>query len=223
MKQILEFLKSLAANNNREWFADNKDKYLYIKSRCEDVAANLILAVAEYAPDAAKLSVADCTYRIYRDTRFSPDKTPYKTHFGIFVNPPFGKKSPTAGYYLHIEPGNCMFAAGNICHPSPVLKAIRQAIYDNTDEYIGIVESPEFKQYFKTVGENPLKTAPKGFPKDWEFADYIKPRDFIACVRLSDTEICSGRIGDILRPIIAQSKRFNDFMNYTIEDFVIME
>lgn len=223
MKEVLSFLKNLAANNNREWFAANKDTYRRIKSVSDLLAERFIAAIAEADPEAARLSVSDCTYRIYRDTRFSPDKTPYKTHIGIFVNPPAGKKSPTSGYYLHIEPGNSMIAAGNICHPAPILKAIRQSIFDNIDEYLAIVESADFKKYFPRVGENPLKTAPKGFPKDWKYLDYIRPRDFVTSMSLSDSQIISARLIDNLRPVIAQAKRLNNFLNFTIEDFIPSE
>lgn len=219
MKEIIDFLKDLAANNNRDWFSTNKERYLMVRESIEALASLMIAAVAEVDPEAGHLTVADCTYRIYRDTRFSPDKTPYKTHIGIFVNPPYGKKGLTGGYYLHIEPGNCMFAAGNICHPAPVLKAIRKAIFDNIDEYISIVEDKAFKKIFPTVGENPLKTAPKGFPKDWEHINYIRPKDYIACKFLNEEDISDKNIIDTLRPVIKQAARYNNFLNFTIEDF----
>ena len=125
---IIPFLKSIARHNNREWFAENKDKYIVVKDEVDELCNRLIRLVAEFDPRAASLRVSDCTYRIYRDTRFSADKTPYKTHIGIFINPPGGKKSITMGYYFHLEPGNCMFAAGTIGWSSDVLRAVRQSI-----------------------------------------------------------------------------------------------
>lgn len=219
MKEILDFIADLQANNNREWFAANKERYLKVKGQVEALATTLIAMVAELEPTAARLRVADCTYRIYRDTRFSHDKTPYKNHIGIFVNPPKGKKGLTCGWYLHLEPGNCMVAAGTICHPTPVQRAIRQDIFDNIEEYREIVESSEFRRYFPTVGENPLKTVPKGFPKDWEWIDYLRPRDFVATCRLTDKEMCDSGFLEWLRPCFAQMARFNRFINYSIEPF----
>ena len=104
MKEVYKFLKDLSRNNNREWFLANKQRYLDVKARVDELASLLIGLVSEFDPRASRLSASDCTYRIYRDTRFSNDKTPYKTHFGIFINPPLGKKGETLGYYFHLEP-----------------------------------------------------------------------------------------------------------------------
>ena len=180
MRKTLDFLRRLRENNSREWFTAHKPEYLDVKARTDALANDLIALVATVDPEASRLKVADCTYRIYRDTRFSADKTPYKTHIGIFVNPPLGKKGITCGYYLHLEPDSLLFAAGTIGHPAPVLKALRQSVYDEIDEYRSIVEDPEFRKVFDTIGDDPLKTAPKGFPKDWEHIDYLKLRNFIA-------------------------------------------
>lgn len=192
MKEILKFLKELNRNNNREWFEAHKCDYLKIKAKVEDLAQRLINEVAKFDPEAAYLAPSDCTYRIYRDTRFSQDKTPYKNHIGIFVNPPYGKKVNRMGYYLHLEPGNSLLAAGTVCLPSKTVTAIRKSIFDNVEEYLAIVESPGFKEVYPEVGENCLKTAPKGFPKDWEYLPLVRPRDYVASHMLSDAELCES-------------------------------
>ncbi len=221
MKEILGFLRELERNNNREWFHANKPRYDEVKQRIDNLAMRLIAAVATVDPEATLLTPRDCTYRIYRDTRFSADKTPYKTHIGIFVNPPGGKKSLTCGYYLHLEPGKSFFAAGTVCLPSSVVRAIRRSIYDNVDEYRSIVEDPQFTSLFPKVGENPVKTVPQGFPKDWEYIDLIRPRDYMASSDvLPDASLDCGRLPEMLMDYIRQAHRFNRFMNYTIEDFV---
>lgn len=220
IQKVYSFLRDLRENNNREWFAASKSRYVEVKKIVDDVAETMIAAVAAVDADAARLTPADCTYRIYRDTRFSADKTPYKTHIGVFVNPPTGKKGITCGYYLHIEPDNTLFAAGTIGHPSDVLKAIRQSVYDEIEEYRSIVEDPEFRRLFPVVGDSPLKTTPKGFPKDWEHIEYLKPRNFIAEGPIEETLICRGDLVQILDPYIRQAFRFNRFMNFTIEDFI---
>ena len=117
MKETMRFLRELKRNNNREWFAASRNRYEHALETRSALVARLIGAVAQVDPSAGCLTERDCTYRIYRDTRFSTDKTPYKTHMGIFINPPYGKKSPLGGYYFHFEPGKFFFAAGNVCHP----------------------------------------------------------------------------------------------------------
>lgn len=109
---IISFLRSLRRHNNRVWFNDNKDRWLEVQATVEDFTNELITRMSEFEPKANRLRPADCLYRIYRDTRFSKDKTPYKTHVGIYINPPFGKKSLRCGYYVHLEPDNCLVAGG---------------------------------------------------------------------------------------------------------------
>ncbi|MDE6227611.1 MAG: DUF2461 domain-containing protein, partial [Muribaculaceae bacterium] len=101
MNEILAFLWELAANNNRDWFNENKETYQEVKRMVDSITQDLINRISKFEPQASMLSVSDCTYRIYRDVRFSTDKSPYKTHIGIFINPPFGKKSLRSGFYLH--------------------------------------------------------------------------------------------------------------------------
>ena len=124
MKEIIDFLRDLSYNNNREWFNVNKQRYEEVLSHWHEFCEKLIQAVGQFDPDIACLTVKDCTYRIYRDTRFSADKSPYKTHFGVFMSKG-GKKSMHAGYYFHIGTGSgneyphChMIASGNYCFPS---------------------------------------------------------------------------------------------------------
>ena len=217
MKQIYKFLKSLRNHNDREWFNAHKDEYLQVKAKSDELAAALLSLIGEFDPDALRLGVKDVTYRIYRDTRFSNDKTPYKTHIGIFINPPRGKKSLRYGYYFHLEPGSSLICAGNMPGPTRLTNMIRQDIYDNIDEWLEIVESPEFKKYFPVVGSDPLKTAPKGFPKDWEYIDYLKPREFGAMASVDDDFYSAPKLIDRLRPVVAQMKRLNDFVNYTVD------
>lgn len=226
MDRIFSFLSDLRDNNNRAWFADNKPRYLGVKADIETLTLCLLAELSQIDPEAARLSPADCLYRIYRDTRFSADKTPYKTHIGIFMNPPLGKKAMTAGYYLHLEPGNTFFAAGTVCLPSPTIRALRQAIFDNFDEYAAIVDDPAFRKLFPNVGDNLLKTTPKGFPKDWPHIAYLRPRDYIAWTAPLpiDPTVSAEAVTDfpavatLLRPFLEQARRFNTFLNFTLDD-----
>lgn len=112
-----------------------------------------------------------------------------------------------------------MLAGGSLCLDTPVLKAVRQSIYDNIDEYRAIVEDPEFKQYFPVIGEEHLKTAPKGFPKDFEYMDYLKCKEFTCAHYISDETVLAPDFLDTVEKVFRQLKRFADFTNFTIDDF----
>lgn len=218
MKKILDFLTDLSANNNREWFNANKDRYLEAKQETEAFAARLIAGISGFEPGASNLTPSDCMYRIYRDTRFSADKTPYKNHIGIYVNPNGGKKSQLAGYYIHLEPGN-IFAAGGIwCPPAPVLKALRRSIYENIEEYLEIIGNSEFHNYYPVIGEDLLKTAPKGFDKDWEHISLLKPRDYTAMSAIMKPDISTDECLTETLTRFRILKPFNDFLSYTFEE-----
>lgn len=215
---MLRFLKDLSKNNNREWLQQNDDRYKAVRAARDVIADNFIAAVSRVEPEASMLTARDVTYRLMRDTRFSGDKTPYKTHIGIFVCPPYGKKSLLSGYYLHLEPGKCFICGGNYCLPTPLLGVIRRDIRDNIEEYVGIVESPEFRQYFTKIGEEWLKTAPKGFDRGWEYIDYVRPKDFGVEMPLADSFFNKRGWLDELHPVLEQIKRLNDFINFSITE-----
>ena len=215
---IFRFLKDLAANNNREWFNEHRDEYEAARIEFDNLLSAIIARISLFDESIRGVQPKDCTYRIYRDTRFSLDKTPYKIHIGGYINAK-GKKSNHCGYYVHIQPGGCMVAGGSLCLPPNVLKAVRQSIYDNIDEYRSIVEDPQFKQFFPIVGEDFLKTAPKGFPKDFEYIDYLKPREFTCCYNVPDSFFLAPDMLDKTEEAFRQFKRFADFINYTIDDF----
>lgn len=218
MQEILDFLIQLRENNNREWFNANKSTYLNVKSKIELLTQDLIEIVQKFEPSAETLRPSDCLYRIYRDTRFSQDKTPYKSHIGIYINPRGGKKSEYCGYYLHIEPGNCLIAGGSWWPPTPLLKAIRKDIYENVDEYLSIIGNSDFKKIYSSVGDDLLKTAPKGFPKDWPHIDLLKPRSFTAMAKLTDHQFTSKKLLSLAEDYFRTLKPLNDFFNFTIEE-----
>lgn len=218
MKEILDFLRQLAANNDRDWFNVHKDEYLKVKAKVEAFTRSLIEVVTEIEPEAAMLAPSDCLYRIYRDTRFSSDKTPYKTHIGIYINPHGGKKSEFCGYYVHIEPGQCLVAGGAWFPEAPLLKEYRREIYSNIDEYIEIIRNPSFASLYYPHWQEPLKTAPKGFPKDWEHIDLLKPRSFVYSSSLTDREMASKNIIKMLSERFRLLKPYNDFFNFTLEE-----
>lgn len=215
---IFRFLKDLTANNNREWFNEHRDEYKTARTEFENFLSAVIARISLFDESIHGVQPKDCTYRIYRDTRFSSDKTPYKIHLGGYINAK-GKKSHHCGYYIHIQPDACMLAGGSLCLPPNILKALRQSIYDNIDEYRSIVEDPEFKRFFPIIGEDWLKTAPKGFPKDFKYVDYLKPREFVCSYHVPDKFFLASDILDRMEETFRQFKRFADFINYTIDDF----
>jgi len=215
---IFQFLKELSLNNNREWFNDHKEDYLKAQAEFENLLTAIIQRISLFDDEIVGIQAKDCTYRIYRDVRFSQDKSPYKIHFGGYINGK-GKKSEHCGYYVHLQLGNCMLAGGSLCPPPNILKALRQSVYDNIDEYCSIVEDPAFKKYFPVIGENFLKTAPKGFPKDFKYIDYLKPKEFICSYQVPDEFFLDEKMLDNVSDVFKQLKRFSDFTNYTIDEF----
>ena len=218
MKEVLEFLRQLAANNNRDWFNEHKDEYMKVKARVEEFTQQLIDALTAIEPEAAMLTPSDCLYRIYRDTRFSADKTPYKDHIGIYINPKGGKKSEFCGYYVHIQPGGCLVGGGAWFPEAPLLKEYRSEIYNNIEEYLEIIQNPEFSGNFGPYWQEPLKTAPKGFPKDWEYIDLLKPKSFVYAAVLTDKEFSSKSIVKKLSKLFRILKPYDDFFNFTLEE-----
>ncbi len=216
---IFQFLKELAANNNRDWFNAHRDRYETARSEFDDLLSVVISRISLFDDSVRGLEPRDCTYRIYRDTRFTEDKTPYKIHLGGYINAK-GKKSFHSGYYLHLQPDNCMLAGGSYCLPPALLKALRQAVYDNMDEFRSIVEDPDFSRYFPVVGEDFLKTAPKGFPRDYPYLKYLQCKVYTICCYQPDSFFLAPDFLDRMDDIFKQMKRFSDFVNYTIDDYV---
>lgn len=215
---IFSFLKSLQSNNTREWMSGYKAEYKEVMTLRDEIAQHFIDVIAQVDDKATGFPVKSCVYRLMRDIRFSADKSPYKTHIGIFVCPPLGKKSLLSGYYLHLEPGASFICGGNYELPTKHLNAIRNDIRDNIEEYLSIVESPEFKQFFPNVGESRLKTAPKGFSRDYEYLNYVRPKDFGVIMPLPDSFFDRNDFAELLLPQIKQIKRLNDFINFALTE-----
>lgn len=174
MVEYIDFLKSLSENNNREWFAAHKDQYKACDRALKEFAAKLINGIASFDPSVAGLTVADCTYRIYRDIRFSHNKSPYKTWTGVFVAP-HGKKAGYAGYYIHFEPTGCFLYAGSHCPEPVVLRSIREEIIDNGDNMVAAIDN---SNGFRLVVENSLKRNPKEFPAGHKYDALLRLKDF---------------------------------------------
>lgn len=195
MKQTLSFLNQLKNNNNRDWFEKNKNQYLEAKTEFETFVDQLLAGIRKFdkaiSPD---LKGKDCVFRIYKDVRFSKDKSPYKTNMGASMNPG-GRKSLVAGYYFHLESGGS-FLAGGVYMPEPAtLQAIRQEIDYNPEPLNKILKSAAFRRYFKGLDEDDkLKTMPKGFEKEHPQADLLKNKHFVVSHYFSDKELLDKKL-----------------------------
>lgn len=226
---ILDFLGQVARNNNRTWFNEHKPFYLEAKAEFERLVADALLRLVQIDSTIAHLKVSDTTYRFYRDTRFSPDKSPYKRHLGAYISA-HGKKALHGGYYIHLEPGHCMLATGNYWLPTNILTATRNEIMANRERWDECVRNPRFLQLFGIPGEHQpedergfglalLKTAPAGFPREDEHIQYLRMKDYCAWTVIDDDFFTHDGCLDRLADIFATAKPMMDFMNAVIDDY----
>lgn len=195
MKHVYDFLARLGANNNREWFEKHKSEYKEAQAEFNAFVEKLIAEIARFDPEIRPeaLGIKDCTYRIYRDTRFSKNKNPYKTHMGGYICCG-GKKSPYAGYYFHIEPtaeelgiaspypvqpdflGGHQLAAGLYCPEPRIVQSLRDEISVNGDSFLHALETA---RGYRLDRYQVLKKVPRGFENTEErWKELLKHKDF---------------------------------------------
>ena len=220
VQNSINFLDALRKNNNREWFQANKPFYDSARADVEQLVAVLIPVVREIDPEVDVVSPKECLFRIFRDVRFSKDKSPYKTNFGAFIARG-GRKSPYAGYYLHIEPGASFVGGGAYMPESRYLKAIRYEIFENIDEYKAILESEGFGKYYGRMFGEKLKTAPKGFPKDFPDIDLLKNKHYAVTHRVTDDFWFSASLVDDVAEMFSVLYGLNRFLNNTIDKVLV--
>ena len=229
MKEILRFLTALSANNNREWFAENKAWYQECYAQFVAFSAEYLKRLSEIDPSLAGLQPKDCIWRIYRDVRFSHDKRPYKEWFGVFpaTGVPgqpktWGKKSMRGGYYVHIQPGQCMFAGGIWDPGKELLDALRKEIEANYEEVEGIMAAPSWQKYFSDDFDpywGMLKKVPAGFDPAFKHAEWLKHKTYTFSTPLTNEQVSSPDFIDQIIDIAAAGKPMNDFLNYTFEEY----
>ncbi len=212
MKNVIPFLEELSKNNSREWFHDNKGRYSVARKEFESFVAALIPRLAEIDPELTGLDPKQCIFRIHRDVRFSPDKSPYKTNMGAAMGRG-GRKSPYASYYIHIEPGNS-FAGGGIWMPQPpALKAMREEIYYNLDEFRAIVEGRDFARTFTEFMGERLKRPPRDFPADFPGIGWLQYKSYAVGHFFDDDVVSSGNFTDRVLDVFGVLLPFNRFIN----------
>ena len=225
-KNILDFLRALRENNCREWFSAHKKWYEEAHADALAFTEEWLAELVKIDPSIEGLTGKDCFFRIYRDIRFSANKLPYKTWFGIFAARDGGKKSPYGGYYLHLEPDHCLFAGGIWCPEGELLKALRQDVYDNAEELEEIFAREDVKPYLQDFDTDyMLKTVPASFRQAnpdfdpaWPHADWLKRKTFTFSYPLSEAKVASPAFLQQLLTLCKAGKPINDFLNYTVDN-----
>ena len=207
----LNFLKKLSKNNNREWFTENKDQYITAQQNVLNVVETLIEKIGEFDEEILKIDPKKSLFRIYRDVRFSKDKSPYKTNFGAGLG--MGKGNKISGYYLHVEPGKSFLAGGVYQPETSVLKEIRKEISMNAKEFLEILVRDDFRNNFRGLSvEGKLKRVPNGFEKDDPMAEFLKLKNFIVVHPISDDALMGENVTKNIAKIFKSMKPLNDFM-----------
>ena len=218
MKDVMTFLNGVLMNNNRPWFQENKDLYLKAQERINNMTVELIEGISKFDSSVKNLSVSDCTYRIYRDIRFSPDKRPYKTHMGIYVCPN-GKKSGLAGYYLHFEGEGAEYLGCNglftgLWNPDKnALKNIREDIcYDGA----AFEKAIEKAKNFTLDTSCSLSKTPKDFPKDSPYDYLLRLKQYNMVQTLPEGMLYSDNLIEWALEEFKTSLEFNQLLNRAV-------
>ncbi|MEE4196341.1 MAG: DUF2461 domain-containing protein [Bacteroidales bacterium] len=212
-QNLFQFLSELKKNNHKEWFYDQKPVYQIVRKQFEQLIAQAILDISSFDESVKYTDPKKCIFRINRDIRFSKDKSPYKTNFGAFIAPG-GRNTGNAGYYIHLEPGNCFLAGGIYMPPPDRLKAVRNEIYENPEEFKKIIENKNFKKHFNgLLRDEMLKTAPKGFPRDFENIGLLKYKHYTVLKSISEEQVLSDSFANEIRETFKALYPLNNFIN----------
>ncbi|WP_163715961.1 DUF2461 domain-containing protein [Mangrovibacterium lignilyticum] len=215
MQTLLQFLKELKQNNNKEWFNDHRKEYETAKEQMLFFTDLMIQELRKIDSDIPALSPKDCLFRIFRDVRFSKDKSPYKTNMGSFIAPG-GRKSELAGYYVHFEPGASFIGGGVWCPGPEILRSIRLEIYNHPESFKEVLYDEDFRRVFPEVMGEKLKTAPKGFDKEFEDIALLRYKSYAFGCSLSDEQVLSADLIDETVEVFRQLSHMNRFLNDVI-------
>ncbi len=217
-KETLDFLKKLKENNNREWFSKNKLLYERARADFENLIKQLIPAIASFDPQIGMPDPKKCLFRIYRDVRFSPDKSPYKTHMAAIIHQQNLDRS--SGYYLHIGADESFACSGHYMLMPDQLKKMRQGIAGDFEFFEGIINETRFKTEFGDLfrDEDILKRVPNAFAKDHPAAEYLKLKRFYVEKSLSEDTLISDGLVPRLKNIYKLSYPLNEFLNDVLLD-----
>lgn len=216
---LFKFLKDLKANNNRDWFAANKPRYI------ADVRDPLLRLIEDFAGPLAKISehfeaIASAQggslFRIYRDTRFSKDKKPYKENVGVHFRHEAGCSAHAPGFYLHLEPGRC-FAGAGIWKPEPeALGQIREAIVEDPAGWKKASQGKAFLDYFGGIEGESLKRPPRGFDPEHPYIDDLKRKDFFILKHFTQQELCSTNCLKLMSEVYRKATPLTRFLTEAV-------
>jgi uncharacterized protein (TIGR02453 family) len=214
-KDTLQFLDDLKANNNRDWFLENKKRYEAVKKDYQQLVADLLDAMKPLDPSLEMLEVKNCTFRINRDIRFSKDKTPYKSHLGVWLSSG-AKGMNRSGYYVHLEKGASFIAGGLYCPEAQDLKKMRKEIAYFHDDLEAILNEKDFKREFKDFDRNEkdtLKNPPRGYEKEHPAIEFLKLKSFECSQRIDISEVTKKDFVATMSKKLIALKPLNDFIN----------
>ncbi|MCK9422587.1 MAG: DUF2461 domain-containing protein [Bacteroidales bacterium] len=217
-KNVFDFLERLKENNDRQWFQQHKTLYEEAKIEVESFVTTVIPGIAKYDPAVRFVEAKDCMFRIFRDIRFSKDKSPYKINMGAWITPS-GRKSFGPGYYIHLQPDESFLSAGVYMPEPDALKKIRKEIYYNVAEFQTILDDKKLKKYFQGLDKiDKAKLAPKDFPKDFPEIDLLKNKHFILSYPLSQASIYKEDFNELVLKVFQTIQPFNRFLRRALED-----
>ena len=219
MQEVLNFLSELKGNNNKEWFDQNRGRYEESRKKVLFLTELIIHEINKFDPETGIQDPKNCVFRIFRDVRFGIDKTPYKTNMGSFIAKG-GRKSTSAGYYIHIEPGASFVGGGSYCPPADALKAIRTEIFDHPDEFKQLIFSKSFLKTYPDMYDDKLKTAPKGFPKDFPEIDLLKYKSYAFTSKLDDSVVTGEAYVAKIVTALKELYPVNRFLNVALEKWL---
>ena len=215
ISEVLDFLRQLSINNDRTWFKARKPQYDELRQAWEQDMGRLIGLVSEFFPEVRGLAVRDCVYRIYRDIRFSHDKSPYKNYFSGVIGKG-GRHTVRSSYYVHIGVEEMMLCGGIWWPEKPILDQLRGLIDAEPEEFLAIVNHPDVTSRYQWMSQS-LKTVPKGYPKDHPLARYLKMKEYLMAMHVTqdyfDCEDWVERVAGDLQPL----KPLHDFLNYVFD------
>ena len=219
--KTLQFLTKLKKNNSREWFNQHRDDYDAAKENFIELVNEILANTSQFDQELSLLTYKDCIFRINRDVRFSKNKDPYKNNMAAYFVKG-GKKSWLAGYYFHCEPGGKSFIGGGLYGGEPdQIKKVRQEIDYNWEDFKGILDNKVFKKTFGDLSREEgmsLIREPKGYDKDNPAIDYIKLKNFIVSVPISDEELIDKKLIKKIITCFATMQPMLQFLNRAIED-----
>lgn len=215
---VLDFLKTLSKNNDRDWFNAHKGEYLQVKAQVEDFMVWLVEHLVKFDKELALVDARKGVYRIYRDTRFSNDKRPYKDYIGTFLSKE-GRHGSCSGYYIHLEPGKCMFGAGVYGLPPEKQKKVRDGIYFQSQKLRNILQKPDMKKVYggKMDEGMSLKVAPRGYDKNFPDMDLLKYRHYFITRSVTDREVNVAGFAQKLLDGLVTAVPFNRFLNEALD------